>query len=99
MSKTNYLQAVISDLQRTAGPYRCAKTRHAPLPHRRDDAVTLHDGTAIGMCEIPDHYEDAVVIPSRGYPGALAAPSWGEIQCHSTRTYRAVICSLAPPAH
>jgi hypothetical protein len=25
MSKTNYLQAVISDLQRTAGPYRCAK--------------------------------------------------------------------------
>ena len=26
MSKTNYLQAVISDLQRTAGPYRCAKT-------------------------------------------------------------------------
>ena len=28
MSKTNYLQAVISDLQRTAGPYRCAKGRH-----------------------------------------------------------------------
>ena len=27
MSKTNYLQAVISDLQRTAGPYRCAKRR------------------------------------------------------------------------
>jgi len=27
MSKTNYLQAVISDLQRTAGPYRCAKSR------------------------------------------------------------------------
>jgi hypothetical protein len=26
MSKTNYLQAVISDLQRTAGPYRCAKS-------------------------------------------------------------------------
>ncbi len=26
MSKTNYLQAVISDLQRTAGPYRCATT-------------------------------------------------------------------------
>jgi hypothetical protein len=25
MSKTNYLQAVISDLQRTAGPYRCAR--------------------------------------------------------------------------
>lgn len=24
MSKTNYLQAVISDLQRTAGPYKCA---------------------------------------------------------------------------
>ena len=24
MSKTNYLQAVISDLQRTAGPYRSA---------------------------------------------------------------------------
>ena len=28
MSKTNYLQAVISDLQRTAGPYRCANNRH-----------------------------------------------------------------------
>ena len=28
MSKTNYLQAVISDLQRTAGPYRCANRRH-----------------------------------------------------------------------
>jgi hypothetical protein len=27
MSKTNYLQAVISDLQRTAGPYRCAMSR------------------------------------------------------------------------
>ena len=26
MSKTNYLQAVISDLQRTAGPYRCARS-------------------------------------------------------------------------
>ena len=26
MSKTNYLQTVISDLQRTAGPYRCAIT-------------------------------------------------------------------------
>ena len=26
MSKTNYLQAVISDLQRTAGPYRCANS-------------------------------------------------------------------------
>jgi hypothetical protein len=31
MSKTNYLQAVISDLQRTAGPYRCASFGlHAP---------------------------------------------------------------------
>src|ERR1700726_89544 len=39
-----------------------------PLPNRRDDAVTFHDGAAIGMGEIPDHYEDAVVIPSRGYP-------------------------------
>src|SRR4051794_9191252 len=29
MSKTNYLQAVISDLQRTAGPYRCAIFGHA----------------------------------------------------------------------
>ena len=29
MSKTNYLQAVISDLQRTAGPYRCANQRHS----------------------------------------------------------------------
>ena len=26
MSKTNYLQAVISDLQRTAGPYRSARS-------------------------------------------------------------------------
>jgi hypothetical protein len=24
MSKTNYLQTFITDLQRTAGPYRCA---------------------------------------------------------------------------
>src|ERR1700748_3823711 len=39
-----------------------------PLPNRRDDSVTFHDGAAIGMGEIPDHYEDAVVIPSRGYP-------------------------------
>jgi len=30
MSKTNYLQAVISDLQRTAGPYRCAKMKIDP---------------------------------------------------------------------
>ncbi len=34
----------------------------------RDDGVTFHDGAAIGMGEIPDHYEDAVVIISRGYP-------------------------------
>ena len=27
MSKTNYLQTVLSDLQRTAGPYRCANKR------------------------------------------------------------------------
>jgi hypothetical protein len=27
MSKTNYLQTFISDLQRTAGPYRCATNR------------------------------------------------------------------------
>jgi hypothetical protein len=49
----------------------CNKICHnptCPLPNRRDDAVTFHDGAAIGMGEIPDHYEDAVVIPSRGYP-------------------------------
>ena len=28
MRQTNYLQIVIFDLQRTAGPYRCAKGRH-----------------------------------------------------------------------
>ena len=28
MKQTNYLQAVISDLQRTAGPYRCARRRN-----------------------------------------------------------------------
>jgi len=31
MSKTNYLQAVISDLQRTAGPYRCASYDQSAL--------------------------------------------------------------------
>jgi len=30
MSKTNYLQAVISDLQRTAGPYSYAKRGSSP---------------------------------------------------------------------
>jgi hypothetical protein len=28
LSQTNYLQIVISGLQRTAGPYRRARTRH-----------------------------------------------------------------------
>ena len=28
MSKTNYLQTFISNLQRTAGPYRCATSQH-----------------------------------------------------------------------
>jgi hypothetical protein len=64
-----------------------------------DDAVTFRDGAAIGMGEIPDHYERCSGHPVPRVSGALAAPSWGEIQCHSTRTYRAVICSLAPPAH
>ncbi len=31
MSKTNYLQTAISDLQRTAGPYRCAKNRQSVI--------------------------------------------------------------------
>src|SRR5450830_1774500 len=38
MSQTNYLQIVIFDLQRTAGPYRCAINVHCPiirLPRRR----------------------------------------------------------------
>ena len=35
MSKTNYLQAVISDLQRTAGPYRCAKTGREQMQQPR----------------------------------------------------------------
>ena len=39
MSKTNYLQAVISDLQRTAGPYRCANKRHM----QRSKAAPLFD--------------------------------------------------------
>jgi hypothetical protein len=34
MSKTNYLQAVISDLQRTAGPYRCAITGREQMQQR-----------------------------------------------------------------
>jgi hypothetical protein len=39
MSKTNYLQAVISDLQRTAGPYRCAISG---LMHRNKTALFDH---------------------------------------------------------
>ena len=41
MSKTNYLQAVISDLQRTAGPYRCAKKRHNRLAGTPAGAATF----------------------------------------------------------
>ena len=48
MSKTNYLQAVISDLQRTAGPYRCANRSNSSAekdtairsPHQQLRAVT-----------------------------------------------------------
>ena len=40
MSKTNYLQAVISDLQRTAGPYRSAKNRH-PDPRKPKRLASL----------------------------------------------------------
>ena len=52
MSKTNYLQAVISDLQRTAGPYRCAISRH--WDHRcdrasRGDEFTLALGLDFGL--------------------------------------------------
>jgi hypothetical protein len=42
MSKTNYLQAVISDLQRTAGPYTCAKSCVSVLgvcAHYKSDKV------------------------------------------------------------
>ena len=35
MSKTNYLQAVISDLQRTAGPYSMCHDAHS-LKYRKD---------------------------------------------------------------
>jgi hypothetical protein len=35
MSKTNYLQAVISDLQRTAGPYRCANSYREQMQQKK----------------------------------------------------------------
>ena len=37
MSKTNYLQAVISDLQRTAGPYKCARCPCEPRDAARSE--------------------------------------------------------------
>jgi hypothetical protein len=47
MSKTNYLQAVISDLQRTAGPYRCAMCGRL-----RVGKENLHGASLVGaaMC-------------------------------------------------
>jgi hypothetical protein len=56
------------------------------------------DATAIGLYEISDHCKSAVVLPFVGIL-ALWWRRMGEIRCHSTRTYRAVTCSLAPPAH
>ena len=41
MSKTNYLQAVISDLQRTAGPYRLAT--HGRSIHQQQTCGCLFD--------------------------------------------------------
>jgi hypothetical protein len=52
MSKTNYLQAVISDLQRTAGPYTCAKQRGASFPHMKltSDFANRSEAIRIGDC-------------------------------------------------
>ena len=49
MSKTNYLQIVISGLQRTAGPYRSANRRGKidrsknRLLRAHDDRLAFHD--------------------------------------------------------
>ena len=43
MSKTNYLQAVISDLQRTAGPYRCARIGREQMQQNRARKAELLD--------------------------------------------------------
>jgi hypothetical protein len=52
MSKTNYLQAVISDLQRTAGPYRCAISRHwstAVIGHRVVMSLRWRSGSTLDL--------------------------------------------------
>ena len=42
MSKTNYLQIAISDLQHTAGPYRCARSRDTRLVLVRTKPSSRH---------------------------------------------------------
>ena len=49
MSKTNYLQAVISDLQRTAGPYRCAITGRGQMKQRVGTKLLLDQLTRVAQ--------------------------------------------------
>ena len=56
MSKTNYLQAVISDLQRTAGPYRS----------RRGDGRGMYKGGRRAGFQYADKTGKAASLTSEG---------------------------------
>ena len=74
MSKTNYLQAVISDLQRTAGPYRCAKSCREQMPH----SITLSArASRLGETVRPSAFAALRLMSSWNLTGAWTGSSFG----------------------
>lgn len=65
MSKTNYLQAVISDLQRTAGPYRCAMKRREQVQRNCQCASTSRQKTHQAKADRAPRFRQCLIIAPR----------------------------------
>ena len=65
MSKTNYLQAAISDLQRTAGPYRCAMKRREQVQRNCQCASTSRQKTHQAKADRAPRFRQCLIIAPR----------------------------------
>ena len=80
MSKTNYLQAVISDLQRTAGPYRCA-TSGCEQPQQKQSHYSITSSASAKQHKpAGTECEPVIVLDNRDVmPLPLFAPASAQI--------------------
>ena len=82
MSKTNYLQAVISDLQRTAGPYRCAISgREQPQQTDRYSITSSARASSVGGTSRPSALAVLRLITSSNLVGCITGRSARFMAC------------------